>query len=1482
MGGGNMLVARTVGLATFLSQFRSMGSAGRKARERRTQLGGFVGLAAIVAAVCAASCGPTDGVPFEDEAAMDDAEVRSSEHSSTVAEQTLSLAVEFPTDVPLKDASVIAKQALTMNDRVQVPATSVTNRLALTVWHDAQVGHLRGARAIVLKDRAKVKGDVKAGTTVTKGNGVTISGATTQNALPTLTTLNWSAKSPTASLGPVLVETGARVSLPPNTYGNLTIRPRGKLTLETGVYVFQNVLIEPQAELRINAPYGPVQLFAKGTFNHRGSVVSTDPLGTPQLIVGYLGTTAALIESPFVGAFIAPNADVRFQAAQPTGHQAFIHGKSITLDADTKVGPYLVDWVRIGGPTQYAPPPADTPVVAWPSNPVDIRIDVFSEPGDEVSVGGIGNTGGDTGSSGGAGVGGTGGSSGETGGSGGGGGGVSLPPAEPVTVTKQISEPLSFDLPPTYPVAGGVLANGTVEFSFQNGGGSQIVCTYRGGSSSALPVTQLEANLGRTMTFVSCSDGLGVNTRRTATTFSLTVNPAPGFPVSIEPPMIRHGGCGEIWEEMSPADTYDMATTFDWANQTKVAERDNENRPTLFPAWIYIRNEEDLLSLRKLRIHRLKRPIFPADLTKYDDRCGTFRNSGDGTGVFVNTLIPGAVYNKLIDAFMTTQVSGNREVFRAVILQTVPSEVRTPQGSLKLKALADAGFRYLSYEADPFGPVSEDQDAAVVELVTDVVTWVVAATQDVVSAIGQGIAELDKVLRGRYPVRFDIHAANRDFDFIHDVGGRPVSGDVVSVHGWGPFAGYPLAANGMQVTLLQWTAFLPNETVARTDMTGVARMDIIRGGDLRTISPPLPLGFGHGVCIEYTSEGAKIVDFVGDSSSCDFRALRPGTGVSVPGGETINDQLDFSFPSSSIVLKVDDARYNNFVQLEDSYQYTKNVVGHNVKRVSALGGTWAATLSLTRGGAAFAPCMTFPNVVKDAIVGLAAGNGAIVGSVAGPLGSALSGLAYGVVANIFIDHDIVLPDSARLGNSRKKATHEYGHFLFCSLAHERNASALDYIIWQTILHPNRHDPVRYINEGFADFFAGQVAGGADYAWIQQPRIVAPNTTEVVPGVTPNRHCRTRRPPVWPSDPGDSEGPLCFDANLDGRNMFNDANFPTGTEQIGRVVTLIHDAFDGNPAFERQGYLPGNADAWDYVQLEYANPDTRQFVLSTPTYASTDSDLEHVFLPGEAIRDFVGNLAEGLRDFSPPESFGVGEPLDDLKLYRALSDTMTTYGMNWCERCRVLGLHDYKQGNQAKLRDVFTSCINNYSAELRGYPPVSLITLDEETCGACPPGMYADENQECVNGCPSDYVLDGASLGVETTSTIHLSNSALSFDPCPETFVLRVINFSSIPTDQSTSFTVRPTVQNAANCTVPFTLNRTLTRNGTVGSLETYQGTGSYVECLPTDPEECLETGGCTGIPSIPTTPGSNVDSVEFRSPVFDGWFDFHVPGTLGG
>jgi len=539
------------------------------------------------------------------------------------------------------------------------------------------------------------------------------------------------------------------------------------------------------------------------------------------------------------------------------------------------------------------------------------------------------------------------------------------------------------------------------------------------------------------------------------------------------------------------------------------------------------------------------------------------------------------------------------------------------------------------------------------------------------------------------------------------------------------------------------------------------------------------------------------------------------------------------------------------------------VIGFTPNRVKVVSGAWADTLASARGGRAFAPCMSFPNSVKEGIVSSSVAVGALIGAATvGPVGALVGGLTTGIIANILVDHDIVLPENAKVTHSRKVATHEYGHFLFCSMLYERNNDAISEVLWSTINEQSAQNPVRFVNEAFADFIAGQVAGGADYNWIRQRRAATPGDV-YVPGVTSNQYCRSR------SSDDDASRPLCFDINLDGRDMVPLGE--PGMENIGRVATLIHDAFDGNPAFARTGLLPGNADAWDYI----TTPHTlfTPFALSIPPYASTDEDLERVSLPGSAVRDFVGKLADGLREFTPPDSGGTGAILDDVKLYRALSDTMKEHNLNWCERCRVLALHDYKQGNAPHLKGMFESCAANYEYELGGPPPAPVAQLSAE-CVACPVDTYVNEGGECDNTCPADIVVDGTTLAPDSTE-FSVQHSDLMNDPCPDTFILRITNFSSIVADGEVSTTLRPTVEDEVSCTREFSLERATTLAGTV-TTEVVSALVGYDGCEGDD-GFCF---GCTNnIPTFSTAP-SAADEVEFRTGVFDGSMRVFVPYVI--
>lgn len=995
------------------------------------------------------------------------------------------------------------------------------------------------------------------------------------------------------------------------------------------------------------------------------------------------------------------------------------------------------------------------------------------------------------------------------------------------------------------------------------------------------------------MQFVSCSDGLGLSTRRTATKFTLTVNPAPDYQVAIVPPMIKDGGCSELIELLSPAETYAKVTGFDWSQATRVPATDSQGRPTLYYAWIYIKNEKELLALRQLYIHVLKRPIFQNEIDALDDRCGTLTNPGDGTGAFVSALIPGATYNKLIDAFTTSEIEGEREVFDAVILRTIPPEMRTAQNSVDLTKLADSGFRYLGYEADPFRAPNEIiADAGVIKLFVDAVAWIAAATQDFASGLGQLINELGKALRGSSNLTLHVHLLNRDPQFG--------TGQAM-VRGWGRHYGQPLGASGMQVTVLQNSLALPSESIGHTDATGRAVVNVAKRGGVR----------GSGICLEFTTPAAMITDFLTDSSSCDFRQWDPVAG-SIAAHNLTLEAVSLGVDRTVRAL-IDHGRLNTLYQADDVFQYSKEVVGFAPKRARILAGSAGGFFTLFTQGAPFTPCLNYGNSFQDAATLAAAMAGAQVGSLLGPLSGAVGVAVTGFIASVTFNSDIVLPEGLWSDQSRVAATHEYGHYLFCSLMMERNNASVDHVVWSTMFSGNSWEkPIRYINEAFADFIAGQVAGGANYPW---PALVDSAGAPLVWGFTNGRifdagtySCRAS----FAEEPGGI--PWCFDSNLRGtRSPLDQAQ--AGTEHIGRFATLLHDAFDGNSVSSRGFSVPGDADIWTHSshlirpkqkldatgnlmfdatgnpvfepELDTAgNPRfdvtgnpifvteelNGPLVASSIGYANTDSRLERVALSGEALLSLAGRIADGLQPIANMAAWGDGETIDDRKFLKALDETMAEHHYSWCDRCRVFALHNPNPNlpaNVTDIRQMFESCMGS---DMVGSAPTFADRIEADTCQPCQPGYRSNERGVCeLQPCQADVIVQGPSLarGVHSFDT----TATTPGDVCSNLFVLRVEDFQGLPIglSESTIVSVQPAALNQGTCERAFPLERSVWLGGAESELK-FDTIGQWFGC-----SDALCANACRNMLFVPTQ-RSEADTVEYRSPSAAGFsLIFEVP-----
>src|SRR5690606_24825484 len=141
-----------------------------------------------------------------------------------------------------------------------------------------------------------------------------------------------------------------------------------------------------------------------------------------------------------------------------------------------------------------------------------------------------------------------------------------------------------------------------------------------------------------------------------------------------------------------------------------VVERTSDDRPALYYANIYITNRDELARLDALLIHWQTKPLFATELP--DDlveSCGTVSYEGDGEGMWVFAVLPGATYNALLDARTHPDIpSEEREIFRAVQLRTPPPGTADANGAIEYSVLQDAGFHYMNVAELPDDLALED------------------------------------------------------------------------------------------------------------------------------------------------------------------------------------------------------------------------------------------------------------------------------------------------------------------------------------------------------------------------------------------------------------------------------------------------------------------------------------------------------------------------------------------------------------------------------------------------------------------------------------------------------------------------------------------------------------------------------------------------------------------------------------------------------
>ena len=252
---------------------------------------------------------------------------------------TYKLSIPLPPGVPLASIALGANGALRINDRAVTPsppvAAGIVNLGATTsnIGADSRVGSVWSVPSVTLRNRARVEGDLRTGGTVIPNADSVVTGRTVEHAVLTPPVkAEWSVAYPDSNSGPVMLEPNTQRTLVPGSYGALSVKAGATLSLSAGTYFFTSAGVESQGRLSVTTTNGPLVVYVRDSFFFRGTTV--DRQGRADILVGYLGSGGAAIETPFVGTFVAPWAPVTLSGGT---HQGAFYAKELEVRPDAFV-----------------------------------------------------------------------------------------------------------------------------------------------------------------------------------------------------------------------------------------------------------------------------------------------------------------------------------------------------------------------------------------------------------------------------------------------------------------------------------------------------------------------------------------------------------------------------------------------------------------------------------------------------------------------------------------------------------------------------------------------------------------------------------------------------------------------------------------------------------------------------------------------------------------------------------------------------------------------------------------------------------------------------------------------------------------------------------------------------------------------------------------------------------------------------------------
>jgi hypothetical protein len=1147
-------------------------------------------------------------------------------------------------------SSLHVSSGVTINSTAQnVQAFSAGTGTTL-VDPDAKLGTIVSQGPLSLRDRVKVTGTAESAGAVTSGAGVIVTGGIVQNTpLGALDNVSFSATFSSTVPADKTISSGSQ-TLVPGRFAGLTVMGGATAVLSAGTYYFNSLTLQSGSILSLSGSTGAVIVYVGDTVIYRATIVGT--AADKRLLLAFAGSAGVFIETPFRGTVVAPQAALSVGQSGVTHSGAFF-AKSVDVAANVTINQVAFDWGT------FLPPKK----ITWTDAPVSL---IGTLAADGTTKDGTSN------------------------------------PSTAVT----------FTIPGAIKVKQGNAGNGTTTLTFTTGSGTNVTCTYKGGSSEAAPMPKTSLvnwAKGKSYKLVSCSNGLTAGATTTGKNFKLHVVSGHTLGKKVMVGSQLGGGCTDSLDDpIDPVVSAQNSTSFSWPTTQPLPETDAAGHPSLYYAHIYLENKEQIRGLNMMKVLWSLRPLFAVDYARYKGKCGAFDYEGDGRGIFAYAVIPGKLYNFLRSAGIDAITNHKVMPFRAIVIPNKP-DLGAPglwnaDGSMSWAVLKQNKFQYFQ---GPQGGLEERQsgwfldevvnavEGAVEDVVgvgAEVVGDVVDATVDVVTGVGgiiiagggtlinygQKLTNLweigakiiedagafmtgffglvDKFLFGSVNATIDFEFNTRDPMFPKRLN-----------RAWGARTGQELAPTGATVWVKQWSLSLlgafPVSFNAAMNDDGVVAMAIGKNNAPRGES---------GLCVELENPYGMISPFLTATEFCDF-------GDSAAPSSTVNSAQHVTF---------DDPRGNYLAQVTDGGQYNQQVLGRNPHQAEiATGIAGNSVTSMFNSSNAQTLCLDFPST-----------QGAMIDT----LGTIVGGPAVGALASAMFQKDIFVNEDEPVQRaSRAVMTHEYGHFTMCSLMFDRFPPSIAWTL-QRLGEGSadaRNDNVALFFESFADLFASQVAGGTNYLTPPTSGFTAPNGNGIA-------YC---------------VGTPCVETNFQG---INDADTRPFNDELGRFLTTYVDAFDaaGRPRFSND---PGNGDRWSFP----TTPPSPLLSIALTRYLPVGNvDDEKISMPGAGWKTWVNAFVEKSSLF------------DVSNFMPALTTAMIAHNPNAtaCDLCDVYALHSQARPAGAVTQSAADRAIRQGICRAPGQirdwlsaKPVPALPLDAVTCLPCAAGQISNANGACV-------------------------------------------------------------------------------------------------------------------------------------------------------